>query len=224
MLQYESATEILDLFPVLNKADIALREEFAEVATIHSFPSKEVLYREGDACNFLALVTAGKVRVHKIGGNGREITLYNVGRGECCFLTASCVMRHSPFPAIAEVEEDVEAVLVPSVIIHDWIKKYEIWTEYLFSLLTNRLSNVTLVLNQIAFERIDKRIAELLIKEQKENVVSMTHQEIALIIGSAREVVSRILKEFEKEGIVELQRGKTIIRNVSMLLIKISKF
>jgi CRP/FNR family transcriptional regulator len=164
------------------------------------------IYLEGDTCAYFAFILSGVVRVYKLGENGREITLYRLSTGESCILTASCVMSTKSFPAFSLAEKDVEVILLPSILFKEWVIKYNFWREYVFSLLTERLSSVLSIIDEIAFKRVDKRLLEFLIK-QKSNQIKITHNQIASEIGTSREVISRILKDLENENLVSLSRG-----------------
>lgn len=214
---YDYMKKILDLFPNLKNVDPLLKEEFANNAILQTFPTKKILYKHGDKCNFLTLVISGTVRVYKVGENKNEITLYRVGKGECCFLTASAIMQDFQFPAIAIVEEQIEVAMIPATILQEWLKRNEIWRNYLFSLLSSRLSNVASTVDQVTFQKIDQRLTDLLLRENKDNFIKMTHLEMASELGTAREVISRALKEFEKEGIIKTERGRIEITNIESL-------
>ena len=215
--KFQSARRILAKFPHLNELTDPDIKLFANNAIFQKFPAGKVIYREGDPCNFFALINEGIVRVYKTSETGNEITLYRVGAGECCFLTASCVMQETKFPAIAVSEEELEAVMLPSSVLQEWVGINPVWRKYVFSLLASRLSNVAERVDDVAFQRIDKRLAEFLMQKHKENIISMTHQSIALDLGTAREVVSRVLKDFEKDGIIRILRGKTEITDLPAL-------
>lgn len=176
---------------------------------------------EGDTCAQLAIVLSGTVRVYKVGENGREITLYRIEENESCILTASCILSHVEFPAFAVVEKEVRAALIPASNLRDWMDRYDVWRAYVFELMSKRLSHVITTIEEVAFRRVDTRIAELLAHlAEKQAPITITHQEIAYELGSAREVVSRILKDFEREGIISLSRGLVMVQNRQALLEK----
>ncbi|MEW6600461.1 MAG: Crp/Fnr family transcriptional regulator, partial [Nitrospirota bacterium] len=161
--------KILNAFPFLQNADKEVRELVLKHAVIARIPRGEFIFFEGDECRQLALILAGSVRVYKPGESGKEITLYRLGAGESCILTASCIFAQSTFPAVAVTEEDVEAAVIPAYIFRDWINRYEVWRMYVFHLLSKRLSEVLMTLEEVAFRRMDMRIAELLIKAHRDN-------------------------------------------------------
>jgi CRP/FNR family transcriptional regulator, anaerobic regulatory protein len=148
------------------------------------------------------------VRVYKIGETGREITLYRFGTGESCILTANAILSQQSFPAIATVEREAEAVMIPSNSFRDWVHRYDAWRGFVFELLSQRLSSVMAIVDEVAFRRMDGRLASLLLTRSRvENPIHITHQEIAAELGSSREVISRLLEDFSGEGLVKLTRG-----------------
>ncbi len=210
--------DILKPFPFLQNADEDILTALRQNATLVRLPAEEYICWEGDRCNHLALLLEGTVRVYKVGENGREITLYRLHSGESCVLTASCILSGRAFPALAVVEKPATALLVPAGLLKEWVSAYPPWREYVFSLMTDRLGQIITTVEEVAFRRVDIRLAELLLKSANvSGTVKLTHQEIARDLGSAREVISRILKDFEKQGWIDLQRGAIVIENKGML-------
>ncbi|MBE7549766.1 MAG: Crp/Fnr family transcriptional regulator [Anaerolineales bacterium] len=208
-------------FPFLKNADQEIKKQLWQPARIAEIPAGASICWEGDTCTQLALVLSGAVRVYKVGESGREITLYRIEENESCILTASCILSQTRFPAFAVAETTVQAVLVPASILREWVQQYEVWRDYVFGLMSQRLATVIATVEEVAFRRVDTRIAEFvanLAEEQQE--VKITHQEIAFELGTAREVVSRILKDFEREKLISLSRGSVIIHNKQALLEK----
>lgn len=148
------------------------------------------------------------MHVYKIGETGREITLYRFGLGESCILTANAILSQKSFPAIATVEEDAEAVMIPAEAFRGWVKRYDPWREFVFDRLSDRLSTVMAVIDEVVFQRMDRRVACWLLDQARvKNPVRITHQEIAADLGSSREVISRILENFSRTGLIESGRG-----------------
>ena len=160
---------------------------------------------DGDRVDGIALLISGVVRVYKIGETGREITLYRFGLGQSCILSANAIMSQKSFPAIATVEEDAEAVMIPADAFREWVNKYDLWREFVFNLLSERLSTVMAIVDEVVFKRMDRRVASfLLIQAKGQNPMRVTHQEIAAELGSSREVISRILEDFSREELIEV--------------------
>jgi len=128
-------------------------------------------------------------------------------------------MQSGSFPAIAQVEQDAEAVLIPSNTLKDRMNRFDFWREFVLGLLAQRLGNVVATIEEIAFKRMDQRLATFLVEctADKKQTLQLTHQEIAVELGTAREVVSRLLKDFEIEGLIALSRGQINLLDSSKL-------
>jgi CRP/FNR family transcriptional regulator len=186
---------------------------FAEAATAVRLEKGASVCQEGSVCSHLALVYEGTARVYKLGENGREITLYRIGPGESCILTASCILSSSPFPAFAECETMVRAAVVPAIEVQRWLAESAPWRDYVFGLLARRLADIISVVEEVAFHRMDRRIAGYLTEQSARDGLTLhaTHQEIASELGTSREVVSRILKDFEHRQLIRVSRGSIAI-------------
>jgi len=118
-------------------------------------------------------------------------------------------LNQQEFPALAVVEREAEAVMVPADTFSDWVRRYDPWRKFVFYLFSQRLVSVMEIVDAVAFQRLDRRVAGLLLRRsQKNNPISITHQEIANEIGSSREVVSRLLEDFSSREVVSLSRGE----------------
>ncbi len=214
MIDEKKFGELLDSYPVINEAGSEFREQINQYAILKKIPAGESIFLENDTCSYFALMLSGRVRVFKEGENGREVTLYRFEKGESCILTMSCILSDSLYPAIAVAEEDSEAFLIPARVFREWISRFDAWRKYVFEILAKRLSTVIMVVEEVAFRRVDSRIAELLMnKTDKQGTIHLTHQQIASEIGSSREVVTRLLKDFEHEKLISLSRGIITILN-----------
>lgn len=176
-------------------------------------------------CSHLALVIEGTARVYKIGENGREITLYRIGPGESCILTASCIMSRKPFPAFAISEEPIKALILSSADVVRWSNQEATWRDYLFQLISDRLGDVISVVEEVAFRRVDRRLVSYLLQHIENNGMHMqvTHQSIASDLGTSREVVSRILKDFEQQGMISTSRGTITLEDRHRLSEKLTE-
>lgn len=218
MLTNEQFDKIVPVLPILHKAGPELVKEFREKTFYSRIPAGRDVFVEGDNAEAIALLLSGSVRVYKIGESGREITLYHFGNGESCILTANAILSRKSFPAIATVEADAEAVMIPAEVFRDWIKRYDLWRDFVFDLLYGRLSAMMAIIDEVVFQRMDKRVAAFLInKKNSHNSVTITHQEIASELGSSREVISRILGDFAQRGLVESGRGAIEILDLEHL-------
>lgn len=208
MITPEQYRRFAQSLPFLQRADERLLREFLQSASYTRIPAGRDVFVEGDRADAIALLLSGVVRVYKIGETGREITLYRFGLGESCILTANAILSRQTFPAIATVEQDAEALLIPADSFRDWVRRYDLWREFLFDLLAHRLSTLMAVLDEVVFRRLDARLAAFLLhRAVSQNPLRITQQEIAAELGSSREVISRLLQDFTSDGILRPGRG-----------------
>ncbi len=208
MITPEQFNRIARVLPILEHADPGLLREFQQKAFYARIPQGHDVFVEGDRADAIALLISGVVRVYKIGETGREITLYRFGNGESCILTVNAILSQENFPAIATVEKETEAVMVPAEVFRDWVRQYDLWREFVFDLLSQRLSSVMAIVEEVAFHRMDDRVAAFLSERLAQSeVLQITHQEIAAELGSSREVISRILEDFSAVGMISVSRG-----------------
>jgi CRP/FNR family transcriptional regulator len=208
MLTPEQFNLLVRVLPLLDGAEPGLVQEFKQKAFYAHIPVGHDVFIEGDRADAIALLISGVVRVYKIGETGREITLYRFGNGESCILTANAILSQKDFPAIATVEKEARAVMVPADTFRDWVSRYGLWREFVFDLLSNRLSSVIEIVEEVAFHRMDDRVAAFLLKRSvQSDSIHVTHQEIAAELGSSREVISRLLEDFSDQGLIEVSRG-----------------
>lgn len=208
MLDENHFKRISEALPFLQNASPQVIRNFKENAYYAKIPSGREIFVEGDEVDGIALMMSGVVRVYKLGETGREITLYRFGEGESCVITANAILHQQDFPAIAIVEQDAEAVMIPAKVFGDWVRHYEPWRDFVFNLVSERLASVMEIVDEVAFHRMDRRVATFLLeRSQYQNPIHITHQEIANEIGSSREVISRLLEDFAVRGIVKLSRG-----------------
>ena len=136
MIESRQLNRISQALPILREASHELVHEFQKAATLTRIPAGHDVFVEGSSADAIALLISGVVRVYKIGETGREITLYRFGYGESCILTANAILSQKSFPAIATVEKEAEAVMIPADTFRDWVKRYDLWREFVFELLS----------------------------------------------------------------------------------------
>lgn len=218
MLDPETLVRIAHLLPWLHTAEPRLVHELREAAYLARIPPGRTLFVEGDDVRSIAFLLAGVVRVYKVAETGREITLYRFGKGESCILTANAMLSRQTFPAIATVEQEAEAVFIPAAVFGDWVRRYDPWREFLFGLLAQRLAEVMELVAEVAFRRLDVRIANLLLALSRHgHSITITHQQIAAELGSSREVVGRVLAHLADEGLIRQSRGNITILDAKAL-------
>lgn len=200
-------------FPFLAEVAPALRRELERAARPLHLEAGAPICLEGELCRHLPLVVRGAGRVYRISETGRVLTLYRIEPGESCILTMSCLLSARPFPAFAEAETDMDVLAAPADAFRAWFETSPVWRRYVFDLLARRFADVIELVGDVAFRRVDERLAAyLLAAKDREGRVAQTHESLAADLGTSREVVSRVLKEFEREGLVALGRGEVVIR------------
>ena len=218
MITQEQFQRISQALPVLGRSAPELTREFTRAAFYARISAGKDVFVEGDQVDAIALLLSGVVRVYKIGETGREITLYRFGMGESCILTANAILSQKLFPAIAVVEQDAEAVMIPSDSFRDWVHRHDLWRGFVFDLLSQRLASVMAIVEEVASRRMDTRLAAFLAgRSSRQNPIAVTHQEIAAELGTAREVVSRILEDFTGQGLIRSTRGAIEILDLEEL-------
>jgi len=208
MITQQQLERLIQALPILSHADASLLREFQQAASFMRIPEGHDVFVEGDRVDSIALLISGVVRVYKIGETGREITLYRFGNGESCILTANAILSQQNFPAVATVEKAAEAVMIPAEAFRNWVRRYDLWREFVFELLSQRLASVMAIVEEVAFRRMDVRLAAFLVERTRtSSQIHITHQEIASELGSSREVISRLLEDFSAQSLLHSTRG-----------------
>ena len=205
-------------FPQLN--DLADNEKIPllDHVSLVELPAAKVVYHVGDNCHHFLLVLSGSVRVQMYSQSGHEIVLYRVEGGGSCILTTSCLLANEAYQAEAITETAVQAVLIPAQVFDQAMAQSAAFRQFVFTGYARRVSDLLYLINAIAFERMDARLAHLLVQRMDDQqVLHITHQDIANELGTAREVVSRLLKELERRRIITLQRACLTIVDLSQL-------
>ncbi len=208
------------LFPNPEKLEKNFLKEFQQYACSRHFASANLFLLEGDQCNFFYWVLEGKVKILKSNEMGKEITIYDIGPGQSCLLTTFCIINRQPFLANAQATTGTLILEIPASKAREWANRFESWREFLFLSVSPQLIEMLFKIESLVFHRVDERIAMLLARKGTlfHDSLYMTHSEIAREVGTAREVVSRILKGFEQEHLIQLSRGKITILDKEGLL------
>ena len=197
-------------FSFYDKLTGSQKEMLCQNTALSHFNKGDVLHDPQEMCAGVMLIKKGQVRTYMLSEDGKEITLYRLFEGDTCILSASCVIDAITFDVFISAEDDCEIYTINSLTFQ-WLMHENIYVEaFAYKLATVRFSDVMWAMQQILFMGMDKRVAIFLIDEIAKNnseTINLTHEQIAKYIGTAREVVSRMLKYFENEGIVSLFRG-----------------
>lgn len=209
-----------EIFPFWKELLPEEKEMVKENARVETYGKGVVINRTTEECKGLMAVRAGQLRTYILSEEGREVTLFRVQEGEICVLSASCLMDSIIFDVLIEAMEPTEVIIIPSSVLHQIKDKNPYVELYLYKTATEKFSDVMWTMQQILFLRIDQRVAAFLwdeMQRQKSMTITVTHDEIARYIGSAREVVTKVLKYLAQEKVVELKRGKIEIVNKEKL-------
>ncbi len=198
--------ELTRLFPALTGLSEALVGEVERQGVNLEVPPGTLLFDAGMSCQALPLVIAGRIKVSKRAENGREIRLYSVRPGELCIVTVSCLLGGDPYPATGVSETAVRALALPRTLILRMVAEHPPFREMAFKLFSDRLSGLMQLVEEVAFRKLDQRLAAWLL--ERGPLVTVSHQVVADELGSVREIVSRLLKQFEEEGHVRLGRER----------------
>jgi len=209
----ELSQRLFQLFPQLKDISIdgkGIVERLEQVV----IPANTTLFRQGDSCQNYLLILSGSVKVFTRAENGREIVLYHISTGHSCVLTTSCLLSSEDYPAEGVTETDIVAVVIPGPIFDEYVALSAAFRKLVFNSYGDRLAALISLVEEISFSKLDVRLAKFLLENSSVNTpLITTHQALATELGSAREVISRQLKEFEKNGWVKLSRGKIQIMN-----------
>jgi CRP/FNR family transcriptional regulator len=172
-------------------------------------PAGGVLFDAKQPCRGFPLVLEGSIRVTKRAPNGREILLYRVEPGQSCILSGGCLLGHSDYTASGIAETDVAILSVPPALFNELMLQFEPFRRYVFGMYGERLSEVMELVEEVAFRRLDARLAQLLVRRGP--LIEGTHQQLAEELGSVREIVSRLLRSFEQRGWVRIERERVTV-------------
>ena len=215
MLAFETRTRLLQYYPMLQALPATELDGLLVIAKQLTFPRGTVIFDENQPCQGFPLVLSGCLRVFKSSANGRELQLYRVVPGQSCILTSSCLLGHNPYQARGIAEAPLEIVMLPAALFHSLLAKYDAFRSYVFQLFTERLTDLMELVTAVAFQKLDQRLAALL--TDGPNPLFATHQVIADELGSAREMVSRLLKGFAEQGWVKLGREQITITDLAAI-------
>ena len=203
-----NAEQFIEIFPFFRSCPEKLIEDILSLSRSLFVRSHTLMQSEGKPCRDLEMMLSGEKRVYKASPKAREITLYEVGPGEICILNAACVLSNTPSPVNAMAITDIRSLMIKAEDVRSLLSTYEEMRTFVFGAVSQRLVTILELINEVVFKQMDERLFDYLVEKSRDGVVSMTHQQIANALGTAREVVSRLLKDFEKEGKIVLSRGQ----------------
>jgi len=200
-----------DYFPVWDKLTGSEREALSNAALLHNAPKGTLLHSNSSDCVGLFVVRSGQMRAFFLSEDGKEITLYRLFERDICLFSASCMISSLQFEVSVEAEKDTEFWLIPADFYRKLMEDSVAVANFTNQLMASRFSEVMWLIDQVLFKRFDSRLAAFLLEESKingEDELVITHEKIANHMGTAREVVTRMLRYFQSEGMVKLTRGE----------------
>ena len=205
-------------FPQLARLDDAAEGSLLKHMRLVEMPSNQTVYHVGDRCQYFLLVLHGTVRVQMVSRSGHEIVLYRVNEGQSCILTTASLLADEIYQAEAVTETAVRAALLPAADFERFMSSSADFRHFVLGNFGQRIADLLALINTVAFERMDIRLAKFLLQRlEQRRVIDITHQDIANELGTAREVISRLLKDLERRGIIELHRGYVEIADMERL-------
>lgn len=203
-------SKFADYFPIWNKLDAATKKTLLNSAKLNVAPKGRIIHNGDMNCIGVVLVKNGQLRAYITSETGKEVTLYRLFERDVCLFSASCMMQSIQFEITVECEKDTVFWIIPAEVYKKLSETSIELSNYTNELMSARFSDVMWIIDQILFKTMDERISEFLLNESNlENTVELkiTHEQIAHHLGTAREVVTRLLKYLQAEGIVSLSRG-----------------
>ncbi len=191
------------LYPVLAHLPQPVQKRLESEMRPMEAPAGALLFDEQQPCQGFPLVLSGAIRVVKLAANGRELPLYRVLPGESCIITSSCLLGHADYNARGLAESDTTLVLLPRALFDELLAQ-PVFRDFVFHLFAERIAELMQLVEEVAFRKLDQRLANLLLGKGRH--LRVTHQQLAGELGSVREIVSRLLKGFADQGLVQLGR------------------
>ena len=202
----------IDRFDGLRGLDDDIRALLLARGRLVAMPKGTVAFGPGKRAENLLLMLKGSVRVQQVSDAGREIVLFRIQAGESCVLTAACLLAGQAYAAEGIAETDIEAVAIPQEVLDDLVARAPAFRNFVFSAYSKRMTDLFFLIDEIAFQRMDIRLAQKLLDlSQGQDSLRITHQQLSVELGTAREVVSRQLLEFQRRGWVAQARGVVMI-------------
>lgn len=212
--------ELLNFFPIWKQLSKTEQERLSHVSQRRIIPKGTMIHNGSTDCVGLLLIEEGQLRVFISSEEGREVTLYRLFEHDICLFSASCMMPSIQFDVFIETEKDTVLWVIPSKVYREMMDKSAVLANYTNQIMASRLSEIMWLIEQVMWKSFDKRLAAFLIEEsvlENSLVLKITHEKIANHLGTAREVVTRMLKYFQTENFITLSRGTIEITDMREL-------
>lgn len=201
--------EWVERFPGFARLEPEIKQLLLTRSQIITVPKDTMIFGPGKSPENMLFLLEGTVRVQQVSETGHEIVLYRIEAGQSCVLTTACLLAYEDYSAEGIAETAVEAAAVPRDVFDDLVAQSKAFRDFVFAAFSKRITDLFLMIDEVAFQRLDVRLADRLIKlSNGQNVVETTHQKLSVELGTAREVISRQLQEFQRRGWIEQSRGR----------------
>ncbi len=211
---------LLNFFPIWNQLTKAEQERLCRISQKRVVPKGTLIHNGSADCVGLLLIESGQLRAFISSEEGREVTLYRLFERDICLFSASCMMPNIQFDIFIETEKDCVLWVIPPKAYREMMEKSAALANYTNQIMASRLSEIMWLIEQVMWKSFDKRLAAFLMEEsvlEDSLILKITHEKIANHLGTAREVVTRMLKYFQTEGVVSLTRGTIEIIDITKL-------
>ena len=209
----------LDRFTGLALLEPDVKAQLLQRSAIISAPAGQMIFGPGKSPENMLFLLDGVVRVQQVSESGHEIVLYRIAAGESCVLTTACLLAYDDYAAEGIAETDITAAAIPREVFDDLVARSKSFRDFVFAAFSKRITDLFLMIDAVAFQRVDVRLADTLLKlSEGADQIATTHQKLAVELGSAREVVSRQLQEFQRRGWISQMRGQVTLLDRAGLL------
>jgi CRP/FNR family transcriptional regulator len=214
MMNERQMERLFSLYPVLAEVDQELLTHVLSNAKVVTLKAGTLIFEELQPCNAFPFILSGNIRVYKQSVNGRELSLYNVTSGDACVVTAGCLLGDEPYNASGLVKMDSILVMMTA---HDFenLLSSRVFRKFIFSLFSKRILELMQLVEEVAFQKLDRRLAAFLLRRGRH--IEVSHQELADELGTVREMITRLLKSFSDTGLINLGRERIEILDESAL-------
>lgn len=208
----------VERFPGLSRLDPATKQLLTTRSMIVQVPKDTMVFGPGKSPENMLFLLDGSVRVQQVSETGHQIVLYRIEAGQSCVLTTACLLAYDDYSAEGIAESVVKAAAVPREVFDDLVAGSKPFRDFVFAAFSKRITDLFLMIDEVAFQRVDVRLADKLIKlSGGADTVPTTHQKLSVELGTAREVISRQLQEFQRRGWIEQGRGSVTLKERGQL-------
>jgi CRP/FNR family transcriptional regulator len=204
--------EWVERFPGLSRLEPPIKQLLLSRSAIIEVPAGVMLFGPGNSPENMLFLLDGTVRVQQVSDTGHEIVLYRIHAGQSCVLTTACLLAYENYSAEGISETAVQAAAVPRAVFDDLVAQSKSFRDFVFAAFSKRITDLFLMIDEVAFQRMDVRLADKLLSlSDGQDVIATPHQKLSVELGTAREVISRQLQEFQRRGWIEQARGSVTI-------------